>query len=352
MRYFFGYGFAYRCWRAIRCGILLWGSRPRTGLTNPKPIVLAKQSFRQAEVLNTRVVSILGSGYPIDVCVGTPQSSHFTTRIVPHVLQGKLPVGSFITVDGESSIASPELCALQACQSGDLITRLELLMELCGTYSLPTNGLGSAVFGIEAATTSKSINRYLRHCKGRRGHAQITQALPFVLDNSDSPRETEVALVITLPPRYGGYGFTKPKLNHVIAVSSIGGQFTTAPYYVVDELWEELKVIVEYDSDTYHLWKEGGHGIALNEEKVRKDRQRHEALEAMGYTVITITSDHTRDYEAFDRKMHQLAKALGGRLRKPSMETEQARRTLQKRLFNPSHHTSINDWALDGRAAV
>ena len=57
------------------------------------------------------------------------------------------------------------------------------------------------------------LKAYLERATGLKGHKNAMCALLFIVDNSASPMETVLCLVLTLPYRLGGYGFSRPQLN-------------------------------------------------------------------------------------------------------------------------------------------
>ncbi len=156
---------------------------------------------------------------------------------------------------------------------------------------------------------------------GSRGYSQAVHRAQKVrelaFDGSASPMETSLALLLTLPLEFGGFGLPRPQLNVPIDVSISGGRMTVTP----DFLWREQRVALEYDSDEFHVNK--------GREQAGRDALRANALLAVGYRVFRATTQMTRTLEGVAVLAGQLAAALGAGLAEPT-EVEELRR---RRLF-------------------
>ena len=126
-----------------------------------------------------------------------------------------------------------------------------------------------------------------------------------MLAKAASPRECALGLVLHLPPRFGGYGLPRPLLNEPIELTEADKRLADRSHYVADLLWQKQQVIVEYDSDAFHLTSASHH----------HDSVRRAVLENAGYRVISITRNHLVSIDEMNRAAVTIARALKHPLR-------------------------------------
>ena len=107
--------------------------------------------------------------------------------------------------------------------------------------------------------------------------------------------ETSVALMLSMPVERGGYGLPKPQLNKT--PERFGEHVVEA-----DLLWEDAKLVVEYDSKEFHA--------AKGADKIDADIMRANAMRAVGYTVLEVTPGIAMDPYRFDTLARQIAGLL------------------------------------------
>lgn len=199
-----------------------------------------------------------------------------------------------------------------------LVEAAVLACEFAGRYRLPGAG-GGVDYDARPVMSLASLAEVLETL-GSRGYsqavhrAQSVRALAF--DGSASPMETSLALMLTLPLEFGGFGLPRPQLNAPINVSVPGGQMTVTP----DFLWREQSVAFEYDSDEFHANK--------GREQAGRDALRANALLVGGYRVFRATTQMVRTLEGVALLAGQLAAALGVDLAEPTEADELRRRRL------------------------
>ncbi len=139
------------------------------------------------------------------------------------------------------------------------------------------NPVGVAVAAIDAlarATRLKVADAELvaERYKGHRNIRRARRALALVDAGAQSPRETWLRLMVieagypppqTQIPVYGEYG-------ELVAVVDLG--------------WEDLKIALEYEGDHHRT----------DRRQLRRDIERYEALDTMGWITVRVTADHTR----------------------------------------------------------
>jgi len=190
---------------------------------------------------------------------------------------------------------------------------LELGLEFCGTYALPVKGALSEgedvpqkkLYNRIPLTNKERLATYLAHTEGVFGQRRFSRVLEYIEDSSASPRETLLFLLLTLPYRYGGYGFPKPDLNAKIMPAKTAKETSSKTFFRCDLFWSELDVAVEYESDLAHL----------TPQQIASDSKKRNSLAAMGIMVITVTNKQISSTVEFERVAKQLAVNLDRRLR-------------------------------------
>lgn len=197
-------------------------------------------------------------------------------------------------------VCSSELTFLQVVDSFDLVRLVDLAYELCGTYDISTGNVRECA----PLTTIAKLKTYVGKSEGVRGRKKALRALRYAADGSASPRETVLAMLLCLPHSLGGYRFALPQLNCRIDVSARAKAVTDKRFYRCDLYWSEAKLAVEYDSDLEHL---GSRNAA-------SDSSRRTALDALGVTVVTVTTLQIASRVEMEHVAHRVARCLGKRL--------------------------------------
>ena len=248
-----------------------------------------------------------------------------------HAYAQPLPEGSLIEVGDGLFVCSPELTFFQMASELSFAELLELGLELCGTYILPVKGVHSEdpevakkqLYNRTQLTNKERLAAYLARTEGLFGQRRFLRVLQYIVDNSASPRETQLFLLLTLPYKYGGYGFSQPELNAKITPTKAAKETSSKKFFRCDLFWPEFNVAVEYESDLIHL----------TPLQIAFDSMKRNSLNAMGITVISVTNKQIYSAVEFDRVAKQLAANLNRRLR--SNESDgfiKARRELRSML--------------------
>lgn len=204
------------------------------------------------------------------------------------------------------------------------LTDLECIalgFELCGHYSW--KGTDAIEFELPACTTPSKIKRYLDRLSGVRHRRRALRNLRHVCPNSASPRETQLALFLSLPRRYGGYGLEKPVLNRPINVGALTSSRWKTDLRWADISWEGKRVAVEYDSSQFHS----------SVEKLERDAKRRTLLQAAGYHVVVVTNDQFKHIGEMDRIAITLNRLMGIRRRVRAKEHERKKHDLHAALM-------------------
>lgn len=220
--------------------------------------------------------------------------------LVCHVWKGALPKGSVLDTQNGFCVCSPEVCFLQMASILSLVELIQLGFELCGTYDLSSDDVREC----PSLTSVSKLTACIEKIPNVNGRKKALRALRYIAENSASPMETSLVMLQCLPYRFGGYGMEMPLLNFRIDVTGQARRFTSRSYFKADLYWPAFKLIAEYDSDKYH--KEA--------RRKASDSERRNALEAMGYTVVSITLDLVDNRASMARVANVLAKHTGRRL--------------------------------------
>ena len=237
---------------------------------------------------------------PLHVMITDKHARTKSASVVTHLRTAALPPSSLVRIGPGYAAASPELAFTQVAKQLSLVQRVMLGFELCGTYA--SFSQEEASYRAIPLTNVARLSGFIEKSGNFQGKQAARRAMRHVIDGSASPRETQLAMMLALPYRLGGYGFPNPKLNYAVRPPKHLG---TRRRYVLDLYWPELKLDVEYDSDSFHA----------HEEKMLLDGRRRAALEAMGITSVNVTSGQVRNSGAFNELAKQLAVLANHRLR-------------------------------------
>lgn len=209
-------------------------------------------------------------------------------RMCSHVTSvSELPAWMLLQLEPGLLVAGPELCFIEMSRRVSLVGAVVLGHELCGAYSHFFR-LVSGFYERPTLTLVEKIALALDQLSGAYGVVPARRALAWVRDGSRSPMETVVSCELFLPPDLGGLGFAAPLLNYEVPLDSAASQMTGARYCCVDVAYPDLRMGFEYDSAQFHR------------DTVR-DRRRREALQHMGWRIVTIELNHMADHDELMR---------------------------------------------------
>lgn len=233
----------------------------------------------------------IGVRPPYSFLVMDPSQRHLTDcRFQARRISNLLVEGSvFRLVDGQVGgfpfdlyIVSPELNYIQMANGLSLIETIGYGYELCGTYTRLESGK-ERPRRLPALTDTAKLEAYLQRARGMHGIKQARRAVKHVLSLSGSVKETESAMMLTLPRRMNGFEAVKPMLNYPIEVDRTGKPFVSQDRFVVDMFWPQYRVGLEIDTNMHHS----------DPAKHVKDARRRNALKHYGYTIIEGTQGDT-----------------------------------------------------------
>lgn len=259
---------------------------------------------------------------PLHVIVSDESLRRHSKEYVCHIWGASLLKGSVLDTQNGFYVCSPELCFLQMASRLSLVELIQLGFELCGIYDLVSDE--DDILRCAPLTTVVKLSSFIERVPNAKCRKKALRAVRYIVENSASPKETELVMLLCLPYKLGGYGIKTPLLNHRIDVTKTGKKFTSNDFFEVDLYWPEHRLIGEYDSDKYHK----------GERKKTKDTSRRNALEAMGYTVVNVTFGLISSREATDEAAHAFAQLTRHQLRYDEVDFVNARSRLRTELFS------------------
>lgn len=314
------------CWLLwVAMGVRGLSPKLRIWVYNLSYSVTTRAALKQANLLQSPQLESIPR--PIHLLLPKKCPRLHTEQVVPHLWTGSLPtIECFRQLAPHIFVAVPEFCFLLLARSLPLWRLIAFGYELCGGYYLvPTEDDEWGFDYCFSPTDTGRLRAFVERCKGMPGYAHASAALNWVLDNSRSPRETIVAMLLCLPTALGGFALPLPLLNHEVALSETASYIAGAMKLKPDLCWPAFKVAVEYDSDKYHT----------QSKSQRIDTQlRAAALREDGWFVISLTPEIVGDPDAFYKMVIVLADHIQFTLAPDTEATASARRELRQHIVD------------------
>lgn len=261
---------------------------------------------------------------PLHVMVDSSNKRERRGGVVTHLYEQPLPEGSLCKISDDVYVASPELTLCQMATLLPPVDVLELCLEFCSGYCLnPETERG---FDDRPALTSSSrLATFVHQFKGRRGARRIKPLLPYVIDDSASPMESIVLMLLCLPSRLGGRQLPLPEHNVAIPITERARSHTRRKTLVCDLYWKEFRLDAECDSTKHHSSKQ----------QLGIDSNRRIILDAMEYKYVGITRWQLESENEFEDVVQAIRRAMGLKLRSASDRIRANRNALREYLVAP-----------------
>ena len=258
---------------------------------------------------------------PLHVIVAHENDKRNLKNIYCHSFGNSIPPYSFFRHSAHIAVSSPEACFLQLTLTADPIGLICIGCELCGTYSI--DPISGKLLNRRPRTKLAFLHTYLNRADGIRGSIKAQKALTHILENSASPMETKIALLMSLPTSMGGYGIPQPELNAQVTHSFSGTRHPER--FRCDLYWSTVKLALEYDSHQYHA----------SSEKVVLDSTRRMKIESEKIHVLSVTKQQIYNPYEFEKLVGVIARYLGHRIRINRKDFDQRRQHLRAKLGLP-----------------
>lgn len=259
---------------------------------------------------------------PVAVMVGSRSRCRSTPFRTPHVSTYSYKGKQFVRLMGGPFALRPNaaLCK-QACCIKHQADLLLLLWEACGMYQTRLTGFQSEK-RVQQLTTVRSLARFCKNNPHLSGSGRVASALRYVRDGSASMRETQLALLLGLPRKYGGFGLGLPRMNHRVEATVEARMIGGRSHFLCDLCWPEHRIDVEYQSDEEHA----GELMRV------KDSRRANALASMGWTVMGVTNSEIRSIVSVEVLAETLRRLMRKRARPVEEDLPRRRLVLHRAL--------------------
>ena len=260
---------------------------------------------------------------PLHVMVPNASSRHKGNDIVSHVIPKGLPKDSFVQLTNSLYIITPECCFLMAAASLSVPELVVLANDLCAIYRLdPLSVTGQS--SRKPITDLNKLIKYVISAGKVRGLDKARTALKYAADNSNSPMESRLAAIFSLPLMYGGFGLPKPELNYNVNLSPGASAYMERDCCCCDMVWLRQRIAGEYDSNLAHLTPEQHY----------YDKKRTTALSLSGYKTVSITAKNLSSYSEIENLCVNMRRVLGLRAQKDRLDKYSAiRRDTVNKIF-------------------
>jgi hypothetical protein len=231
------------------------------------------------------------------------RSRHASLRSRPHSWNGDLPAGALLHLGDDIYLCSPEFVFLQLSGLYGVIELSNVAMAMSGGY-MPAhaeNGLA----GHDPVTSVAELRSFALAVSAHWGVDKSVQATRWAVDNSRSPMETSLALLIHMPRLLGGYGLIRPVLNRRIYLSQESAAIYPHRYCEADVSAPGSSLLLEYLGRAFH--KEEHHDI-----------RRELALQREGYQIQHVTVRQLVDPAQRNEIMRRYAQSAGIALKPPT----------------------------------
>lgn len=204
------------------------------------------------------------------------------------------------------AVVSPAFLLAQFASRMDFLSLYILALEFGGTYSVnPHTGL--LFSDRRKLLSSRLLNGIVIKLQETcwPGISKLKKVAKNFCEGSASPMETELYTKLSLSTRDGGLGISGLTINSKIALSNEAKKIAGQPYVIVDMLHQQSKVVLEYDSRSYHG----------RVEQSQKDKQRRDALQKDGYKCYSVVPRQIAHPFVFNACMKPVVESIKGRWR-------------------------------------
>lgn len=264
---------------------------------------------------------------PLHVLVPPGSPRVRSCGLITHAMSSDgVPRGSIRLVSGLSAVLPEDLCLRMAPG----LTKLELLVlmeELMGTYAIREDLPDGMLTRPFALLTPDDVRACIASAASQRGANRVRWAFGRTIPGSASPRESKLALRLSLKPALGGYGLCVLALNREVEVASVGGALTQArrPDVLLcnPELGERGPLVaLEYDG-----------AVHLEEERHSRDIRRTNELVAAGLSEYVLDKALYGSQRYMDSLVTRIRHDLGLSRQHLSKAQEEARSARRRELY-------------------
>lgn len=244
----------------------------------------------------------------IEILVGSSNSRHAAQSHTAHLWTGVPPEGSLLVYEKDVYLPTPCFCLLLQARELGLIQLCQMLGFYMGTEQITTSS-GERITLPPMVTRTELVD-YLQTVKGMKGAAPLRKALEFTCEGAASPQETNLQLVLTLPPSYCGFGLKHPTMNGRVKLSPAAMKLYDHEFCRIDLYWSDYDFGLEYQGDE--------HGLQLG-----LDYARFFALSIEGKEVLYVAKEQLSSATQMQYIARCVAERTGSKTDGPWWPTEE-----------------------------
>lgn len=166
------------------------------------------------------------------------------------------PKNSFYSIGDKTYLPCLELVFYQLSQKFDFASLLLAGMEMCGRYTFSDIFQRSFISNVSFLTNKNKLLQYLYQLKKLNKHCNSVnyacKAAAQIGDNSWSPAESQLYIMLCGNRSIGAYGIKNMMLNYKIKLSDYSSDMIQQNYVVPDICNPITKIAIEYDSTSFH----------------------------------------------------------------------------------------------------
>lgn len=265
---------------------------------------------------------LFGLKGPIDLIIPDSCLRRISKDINCHLWSEPLPSGSCYRIAPDIYLSSPEFAFLQMAGELTPIQLMQLGFELCGCYVTGSQYPRGFMRTHQPITSCVALGLFLGTTDGRYGGKKARHALRWILDNSWSPMESDISLLLCLPAKMGGYQLPAPLLNRRMRIPEHLARAAGTDRYYLDLSWGN-DVALEYNGEADHF----------DRAQASRDRAREIVIRNARVSLIVVTSQQVFRSGQFELVVQELCDHLGRRYH-PATESRLAKRAkLRSALF-------------------
>lgn len=273
-----------------------------------------------------RISALCHTEGPIDVVAARAAARYARGPVESHVWRGPLGEGWLFRLgDGIAVCRMPVVLAQLGAELSE-IDLMRIAYEMTGTYGLAEWADKGMRTGLSPLVDLGELQTYADYARanGVRGASRASDALGWVVPNSNSPRETDVAILHVLPRRRGGLGLGGFRLNDRIELPAALAQDLGRKTLVPDFSWGN-GTVTEYDSHSEHD----------SPEARARDESKRRAYRKAGLDCLTLTKGILGSDQRLNSYALELEESLGVKRRRPTEAILRLRSARREELFGP-----------------
>lgn len=292
-------------------------------------------SDEQVRALLTR--ELKGLTPPVGFLVEQAKDRRSSVLRRSYTCKSTLPQDSFVALAPNLFACTPEFALVQSAAHMTDVEIAQTAYELCGVFSIDQRHSDADVRTVPFASVA-SMQAFCSKASYVHGAPRVRRMLEYVLDGAASPREVDLALLLFLSRRYGGYGLPKGVLNQPCSAVQRGRivRLGDGKPYIPDIGWPGKGLAVEYDSAREHS----------DASRALRDVHRRNIFLSYGVKTFAMTSSQMKSVGASDDFARRIAKELGHETRKRDWTEEWKRRQekLRSELGLETDRSEFDGW--------